>query len=121
MENEGKKTTEKRKVGIAVGVSLAVGALIGGSVVYVLNGDSIKLGKILKEYGKHDDGRTLVDALTEYAKNSYWFYHVTPGADQNVTMKDLHSGAETLIKDAIESGRADDEVTTLIAFTKKAK
>lgn len=117
-EKKEKKSTEKNKVRIAVATSMAVGAVIGGTVMYIVNGDSIKLGKLLKEYGKNKEGKTLIDCLTEYAKNSYWFYHVTPNEDA-VSITDLVSGAEALVKSAVEEGHEGDNVTALIAFTKK--
>jgi hypothetical protein len=120
MENEGKKTTEKRKVRIAVATSLAVGVVIGGTVIYIMNGDSIKLGRLLKEYGKNKEGKTLIDCLTEYAKNSNHFVHTTP-TDDTVTMANLVEGAKTLIESAEENGHIDEPVTALIAFTKNTK
>lgn len=118
MEKNDKKTTEKSKVRIAVATGLAVGAVIGGTVIYIMNGDSIKLGRLLKEYGKNKEGETLIDCLTNYAKNSYWFYHVVP-MDDSTSIKDLASGAEAIVKNAVEGGHEADNVTALIAFTKK--
>lgn len=123
MEKNDKKPTEKSKVRIAVATGLAIGAVIGGAVIYIMNGDSIKLGKLLKEYkqyGKNNEGKTLIDVLTKYAKNSDHFVHTTP-VDDTETMANLVEGAKTLIESAEENGHIDEPVTALIAFTKNTK
>ena len=121
MENKTEKLIEKRKVKIAVATGLAVGAAIGGAVIYAMNGDSIKLGKILKEFGKNAEGQLLTDILTEYANGSNRIDYTTPKKGVIKTMAELGEGAKILIDDAVENGRSNNNVVALMVFTKKVK
>lgn len=114
-----KENIQEHKKGIMLAAGLAVGTVVGGTVMYMLTRDARGLADTLKRFGKSIDDIELGKRIKQYVSNSNAIWYGNSTSDRTFTVGEIGDIANIMIRDAEEYELLDNKIVGTLVFVKE--